>query len=171
MPRIAQLLGWTSRRVKEDLKALIENGELKQNANGTYYLHRAATQYESYLEVRKLYQAIDKRLAEEFPDKVELSELSSVVREEARVLKKTAGKSNPEPTEVQLKLLTVIHEAFGRTQFTPLALGKAQGFTQAGWSKKYLETLARKGFAELVPAPGRGTTWQLTDAGVEWATR
>jgi len=151
------------------MNELADSGIVKRGNYDLWYLHPENENLDTYKNVRKLYQAIDKKLAEEFPNKVELSELSSIIRPVARAAKKTT--TSVQPTEVQLKMLTVIHKAFGRTPFTPLAMGKAQGYTQAGWSKKYLETLKKKGFVEEVEHTGRGSLWQLTSIGVEWATR
>lgn len=169
--RIAQLLGWPIHRVRAEMTQL-ENIEIvKRSTTGLWILNREHDNYETHVAVRKLYQGIDRRLSEEFPTQVQIEELSSIVRDEAKAAKKAAKGQGPEPTEVQLRMLTVVYKAFGKTPFTPLAMGKAQGYTQAGWSKKYLETLSRKGFVEQVEAERRGSHWRLTLAGVEWATK
>lgn len=163
--RIAQLLGWTENRTIRELK---DNASLTQNSKGTWILNRSREQYDLHQAVRRLYQAIDKKFAEDHPDRAEVSELSTKARGLAK--KNKRAQESTIPSEVQLKLLTVIYKAFGSTSFTPLALSKAQGYTQAGWSKKYLETLARKGFVTQVEDIGRSTAWQLTDSGVGYGS-
>src|SRR6187431_1733268 len=133
--RIAQLLGWPIQRVRLEMHNLSVIRMVNQNSKGTWTLNRAHENYETYLSVRKLYQAIDRKLMQEFPSQVNVEELSLIIRDEARAGKKAAQGAGPEPTEIQLKILTVAHRAFGREGFNPLALAKAQGYTQAGWSK------------------------------------
>lgn len=167
--RIALLIGWPEKRVYDELMDLRRAGAIKQNSQGTWFLVRGYEHYEEYMRIRALYQMLDQRIADDHPGKVELSELSSKARAEAR---KTAAKERAKvPTEVQLKMVTAAFKAFGRATFSPLDLARAQGYAKAGWSKSYLETLERKGYVQQMGMRGRSTTWQLTDAGVEWASK
>lgn len=171
--RIALLLGWPERKVLGELQDLAKRKMVAENSKGTWYLVKGHEEYEQHARIRKLYQAMDIRVVEDHPtSQLVLSELSTtgrlVAKEKAAEERTTMAKV---PTEVQMKLISVAWKTFGVDSFTALEMAKAQGYTQAGWSKKYIETLERKGFVALAPMKGRAKAWRLTELGVEWAKK
>lgn len=176
--RIAQLTGMTLKQVQTDAAVEQKQGAIKRTQNNTWSLDPKYSAYPVYLKVRKYYQLVDMKLVEAHPFDVELSELCSTARQRARELRADT-EARPEkskaaqPTETQGILLRAIVKAGlpgkgGAEHFSAMEIAKAQGRANVGWTNKYMETLARRGFAEDVRIGAR-RYWKLTALGLEWA--
>lgn len=178
--RLALVTGLSLRETLEDLAELEKQGHVRQSGTGAYVLDMKGPDAIALTQLKEFYVRLEVKLVQASGVPIQSGMISGKAE-------KMLAEANPElmgkpasrrakvreikPTAVQLKLLKVIwDELRGEPYFRATAVAKAQGYTQAGWTKKYLETLERKGFIEETPAPGRGTAWKLTELGVEWAS-
>lgn len=178
--RISLLVGNTLKETIEELEELAQAGVVTLSDNGAYLLDKKHPKFEHYSTLKAFYvklevnlalksevmiqpgllcAASERQLKEEAPEKMERVRTP---RARERI------ENQKRPSAAQLKVLQAALSL--EEGFTPLALAKAQGYTQAGWTKKYLETCERRGFVKQVPGAGRGSNWALTELGVDYAT-
>lgn len=163
----------TEERLRELVKAQIIT--LNEKLGNVYYLNQENDLVKKNLmRLRKFYEVIEHRwvkLTDINVSKVDIS--ANVYRElkgEApKQLRGLRERFDEDLTMKQAGIMVLVLEMAGESTFRPIDVSRAQGYTQAGYTKNTLMALGNKGLMREVKM--YPTTWQLTELGVEKALK
>lgn len=171
LDKIGILSGQGPKATREAIAKYLSQNLIHESTEhpNVYILSPHHHRYQDLNKLRQFYELIELKWLDDLEVRPEKGQVSPTVEKKWRELHpEQASKIQrfDETLTMKQAQFLVLLSNLGPT-FRPLDAAKAQGFTQAGYTKGSLESLANKGFVEETQP--RPSTWQLTDAGVEQA--
>lgn len=158
--KIGILLGKTPSQLRTMIDREIDARLIMRNPKLPHVLHvhPKSPMKELCAELKSFYEKIELKWLDEYPEMIKTALVSSPAIQvwktahPDKVPGTRVARYNEELTEKQAAFLVSLEPwADGKT-FYPLQVARAQGYTQAGWTKRTLDTLAGKGFVLMVRA-------------------
>ena len=171
--KIGVLLGKTPSQLQKLINWELDKKRIRRHPkyNHLLLLDPSHESYKVNMEMKTLFDKVEGKWLDEFP---EMAKTLMISNSALQVWKEANPELAPKPkihrfnsslTNKQAETLVSLEQWADGSTFTPMAVARAQGYTQAGWTKRGLEILGERGYIKkirLSPA-----TYRLTERGIE----